>query len=498
MKPVRFRGLLAVLLSLLLLLTILSGCQNRSAQFESLVEQSDFAGALELYGKSIISKARLKDESNTFLTNHFAAKWEAFLKGELTDEDFSVIYEGIKAITEPHQIIPLFAEYSDQYEAIKRFKALYEEGLAFIEDNSLLQAIETLLQIEPIEGAPYQAAQDLIEELRQRYREQVLEEASELIQNEKVEEAIQVIEKAIVDVGEHASFSEALEDALQLYRESVLAAASQLIRDEDDDEAMRVIEAAVAKTGEHESFSQSLQEIFAHVLKNEVFGFYDAGDYLSAFSSYVDAHLHPYFTEDPALEEQALLARQAFIDETIEQAKETLGEKHNYVDAIKLINLAIAAVGEDPLLMQEFSYYESFKPVLLATLDYAAQDGDFYQLDYVEDSLAASYTNAFYANDAETSKDHRRTIVLDGQYTKMTGRVIVGHADRNKEDIGEISFYGDGELLFTSGPMGAGVEPIDFTIDLSEVQELEIVATSIADGWGGDHPFLVDTYVYRH
>ena len=439
----------AFILALFLVVPLLTSCINKPAKFEDYLEQGEYTDALVFFGKSIAPKEELRIESSAILEDHFISRWKAYLRGELAEEEFSQIYENISIIIERNQIPSFLHQFEDHYGAIKQSRMLYEKGISLVKDDKLVEAISAFSQVQSIEGAPYQEAKNQIEK------------------------------------------------TLQLYRENILATASRLAENGNYDGALRVIEDAIGKVGTHDSFSQSLQEIFKRSLTEKIHGLYDAGDYLAVLKIYEDARSNPYYKKEQDLEEFYRTTLQAYIEGAIEQASELFGDEKNYDAAIKVIKLAIVEVGEEPLLVEELEYYNAYKPVWLSSLDYFYEDGYFYTKDSISDNLGESYSNVFYARESITRKHHSRVILLNGQYNRMTGRVIVGIEDKNKDEVGEVSFFGDGDLLFASGEMGAGVKPIDFEIDLTGILELRIQIYSIAHGWGGYNPYLVDTVLFK-
>lgn len=137
------------------------------------------------------------------------------------------------------------------------------------------------------------------------------------------------------------------------------------------------------------------------------------------------------------------------------------------------------------------------KTVWLSSLDYFAQDGFFYTTNTIKDNLGKEYINVFYANESVFSKKHTRTIILNDEYKKITGRVIVDYEDRNREYVGSVAIYGDGDKIFESGDMGAKVKPVDINESLTGIHELEIVVYSYSAGWAGYNPYIVDAILYK-
>jgi len=67
------------------------------------------------------------------------------------------------------------------------------------------------------------------------------------------------------------------------------------------------------------------------------------------------------------------------------------------------------------------------------------------------------------------------TYLLNGEYTSLRGTLAVEYSSRNLTSEGtfmRMSLYGDGRLLYQFQEMRGGVRPIEFAIDIKEVDKL--------------------------
>ena len=119
--------------------------------------------------------------------------------------------------------------------------------------------------------------------------------------------------------------------------------------------------------------------------------------------------------------------------------------------------------------------HSSNKPsVWMKDMDYFTSEYDFRMeiFEQVKDNLNQTHTNAMAGHDKAS-----RTYKLNGQYSAISGVLFQIYENRSWDNNGQRSYfkiYGDGQLLY-SAEMAAGIEPIDFYVDLTGVLELKVV-----------------------
>ena len=87
------------------------------------------------------------------------------------------------------------------------------------------------------------------------------------------------------------------------------------------------------------------------------------------------------------------------------------------------------------------------------------------------DNLGKEHTNIIHSN-----SNINNTYKLNGQYSMLSGTLFQQYQYRSDYHNTEFAVYGDGRLLY-SAQMCGGIDPIDFTVDLSGVLELKIEFT---------------------
>jgi hypothetical protein len=91
----------------------------------------------------------------------------------------------------------------------------------------------------------------------------------------------------------------------------------------------------------------------------------------------------------------------------------------------------------------------------------------------VKDNVGNTYGNGFGGNNG--FGDNFRDVRLGGAYKKIQGTIVLNYDNRTQTNDRAIMYiHGDGELLYTSPAITAGIEPVSFSVDISGVDVLKI------------------------
>lgn len=88
----------------------------------------------------------------------------------------------------------------------------------------------------------------------------------------------------------------------------------------------------------------------------------------------------------------------------------------------------------------------------------------------VKDNLGETYSYGLSANGYGSVESYN----LNGNYAKISGSLVVDYENRNREDEDYLVIYGDDAVLYTSPCMKSGIEPIEFSVDVTAVNKLKI------------------------
>lgn len=120
--------------------------------------------------------------------------------------------------------------------------------------------------------------------------------------------------------------------------------------------------------------------------------------------------------------------------------------------------------------------HKSDKPtVWLKDLDYFT--GSEIRTTTMTDNLGQVHYESIY-------NDFSSMYLLNGQYTAISGTLFQNYECRSSSREATLKVYGDGELLYQA-KMSGGVQPIDFSVDITGVLELEVRFDNAAGEWGG-------------
>jgi len=95
----------------------------------------------------------------------------------------------------------------------------------------------------------------------------------------------------------------------------------------------------------------------------------------------------------------------------------------------------------------------------------------------IKDNFGNEYNG--YTSIFKASELGKVGYALNGQYSKLTGTIILKHKERSRDDInGEIVFTVDDKVVKTISLLSVGDSPVDFQIDLKNANLLEIGCAS--------------------
>lgn len=119
--------------------------------------------------------------------------------------------------------------------------------------------------------------------------------------------------------------------------------------------------------------------------------------------------------------------------------------------------------------------HDSEEPVaMLSDLDYFDAGLKFTHEKEVKDNLGNTYFDALTTN---SYSDGWQTYKINGMYSKMKGRIILPYEYRTINYESRIKIYCDDKLKYTSPVITGGVEPVDFSVDLTGVLTLKVEMT---------------------
>lgn len=112
--------------------------------------------------------------------------------------------------------------------------------------------------------------------------------------------------------------------------------------------------------------------------------------------------------------------------------------------------------------------------VWLTDLDWFDKSGSITTMNSQIDNLGQEHSHCLCDNIyTRFIGDFSITYHIDGNYTMLTGTLFQEYSNRASRGTVEFEIYGDEQLLW-SGTMTAGIDPVEFSVDVRDVQKLKI------------------------
>lgn len=114
-----------------------------------------------------------------------------------------------------------------------------------------------------------------------------------------------------------------------------------------------------------------------------------------------------------------------------------------------------------------------------------------------KDNVGNSYLKGTTFYFAWSSASQYYEYLVNQKYTNIKGTFVLHHDDRSSNRQGCLKIYGDEKLIYTSPYMSAGVQPINFDVDITGVIKLKVEVESSGSSAESSEFGLVDTVLYQ-
>lgn len=321
-------------------------------------------------------------------------------------------------------------------------EAILAEGIAFYNAKDYGSAIECFVQL-PSDSKQYDKAQSMLAKCEDEYSATVVEKANGYAANNEYETALNLLNNAKKLLPNNTIISEAQNTIFKEYKNiiftSAFSEAEKLIAVGDYPAGIQVINGAIKQIGTDDDASAKLQT------------------YMSAYKSIV-----------------------------IENADNALVNT-GYADAISIINEGLKTLNGDNDLLNKIEEYKTYAPVYLS-YDDAYAINKYLRTEITDNSwLTDNYGTTYTSERVICNKDSGLfedvgTIqyYLSSQYRTLTGTIYIPDVSKNVnvESIlvkkPYVQIWGDGLLLYELTSLINKDKPVDFCIDISNVEFLEI------------------------
>jgi len=435
----RFYFVIPVLVTLII---YLSGCGNSGNKFLKAVDKGNYSDAQEIYAIDIAGNGELELEA----------------------------YNGLA-----ERVILATGRYNDGSDTFTEAAGLLItiQKCGIIEEQLVANALTQLKSLQ--------------------FSKTSFDTAEKLFKKEDYKNAIQYYADVISDDSNFEKAQKHSSEAQDAFRKGVLKQAAEYADSSDYNAALNILRSALMTIKDDPEITNQISLYGTKNDANEVKQILDEANGLMKNSQYSEAYilLDKANKERPAdisITSALSGCRKDYITYAINSAAGCFKNGSDYEGAIKILNLASGNITDSEELKKELDKYMIYRPILIGELESYYEEGLFYTEDSIQDNLGASYDNAFYAY-----VDSSITYKINGKYDNISGKVIISYDNRSNEDCGWIKIYGDGKLLFNSGTMGAGKEPVDFKLDIGDVAELTVESESVLS-----QCYLVNTYLTKN
>lgn len=321
-------------------------------------------------------------------------------------------------------------------------EAVLAEGIAFYNAKDYESAIECFVQL-PSDSKQYDEAQSMLVRCEDEYSTSVVEKADGYAKNGEYEVALNLLNNAGELLPNNTTISAVYNTILAEYKDIVCAnafsEADAFAADRDYLAAITAIDGAIKQIGTDDDASAKLQT------------------YMSAYKSIV-----------------------------IENADNALVNT-GYADAISIINEGLKTLNGDNDLLNKIEEYKTYAPVYLS-YDDAYAINKYLRTGITDNSwLTDNYGTTYTSERVICNKDSGLfedvgTIqyYLSSQYRTLTGTIYIPDVSKNVnvESVlvkkPYVQIWGDGLLLYELTSLINKDKPVDFCIDISNVEFLEI------------------------
>ena len=321
-----------------------------------------------------------------------------------------------------------------------------KSGISFYETGDYEEALRCFVQL-PLDSKQYEKAQSILLKSSDAYCEEIAEIAEKYVQNGEYEVALELLENAQALLPNAAELQELYNTTYADYKTYIsttaIEGAEEYIANGDYESAINVLRDAISKIEEDVELATLLSQY-----------------------------------------------EEKYCDYIIQQAN-AASELEGYQSAISIIKQAQDILPNNDSLKSAIVFYESYAPVYLANLEYFDQEYDWYKvLESDMDNLGNEYHNSIACRYLDN------TYILNGDYSRLCGTLYQRYEYRDRDHNGHMEVYADGVLIF-SEKMSAGIYPINFELDVIDVNELRIVVAHSHANTGVRYIALGNCYLQK-
>lgn len=364
----------------------------------------------------------------------------------------------------------------------------YYEAISVYENKDYKKTILLMSEIPEADIIHYAEAQQIISKAKVSYREEVLLNANELVENGERTKAIIFLKESLNSLGNDNQMLDLLHNLESLENEEVISNlvdnVTALMNQQDYLSAISIITSSPSEIQTDErvnSLLQSTYEQYFNYIALVINGLLDKSEFdeadkiisdavaaigqndsLNELSQKINSERNEYIKNQK---------KQEFIAEA-----EAIFKEEGYSKAVAFLRGSKEYSNDEDIkaLIEEYSSYKPVELFSLESWDTNCTDygtvlcfGDGPRL--LKDNFGAEHSNAYKLRSHNNYAVYR----IDGVYNRLTGSFSVEYQTRSGGQKTTFNVYGDDVLLYTY-TLGKGMEPVNFDIDISGVVDLKI------------------------
>ncbi|MBQ7295948.1 MAG: protein kinase [Clostridia bacterium] len=308
--------------------------------------------------------------------------------------------------------------------------------------------------------------------------------------------AIANYKKVVEDDADYETAKSKLATTIEKYREEVLANATAFVKEGSYAKAITELDIALENVPNDSKITEQLnvyKSDYAAQTKDEALSTaskaVESKDYVGAIKA-IQVALESN-SEDTELLTALKEHSDSYVDVIVKNV-DALTSKKNYTEAISVLNDAIEILPENTVLKDKLNTVEANRPVSLSTLT-PINGGWTWNEGTPTDPFEITYTNVsnFVIFDGSDKHEYYSEYRLYGKYITLSGS-LVSHMDINETGVSQVQIYADEKLVYTSPDIERKTDVIDFSANISGADYVKVVVvTDNKDYWDNDQCLIM-------
>lgn len=186
-------SILAIILTIIITISLIIYFVNPVNKFEKCIQNQDSEQALEIYNDKIRGNLSKENKVNEYIKNKINTIEKDFLNEKLSYYDAK---QELKLLSDLKLLNNENESLSTKINIINDSRIAFQSAKDFIDKEDYINAIKELYNVSSEDKDNYDKAKSLLDENKDKYKEQVLAEADNLINQSQYQDAIDKLNEA--------------------------------------------------------------------------------------------------------------------------------------------------------------------------------------------------------------------------------------------------------------------------------------------------------------